>query len=78
MGSRVMYPFFSKFLYHDNQCQVLDSYTCVLQLVKLESLAVYWNSRTELYENKEKAEILVSDKKCNKSKCHSYFLYIEG
>lgn len=32
---------------------------CVFQLVKLESLAVYWNSQTEQYDGREKPEILV-------------------
>ena len=37
----------------------LMSLNILFQLIKLESLAVYWNSHSKIYDGMDKAEILV-------------------
>ncbi|XP_052264161.1 intermembrane lipid transfer protein VPS13A-like [Dreissena polymorpha] len=41
-------------------CIIKEAVSQIHKLVKLEQLAVYWNSHSNLYEGKEKAEILKS------------------
>ncbi|KAL4216396.1 Vacuolar protein [Mactra antiquata] len=57
-------------------CIIKEAVSQIYKLVKLESLAVYWNSRTELYEGRDKTEILKSLKSALQQDEKSQFQYL--
>ncbi|XP_053387649.1 intermembrane lipid transfer protein VPS13A-like isoform X4 [Mercenaria mercenaria] len=57
-------------------CIIKEAVSQIYKLVKLESLAVYWNSRTELFEDKPKTEILKSLKSALAEENKANFQYL--